>query len=83
MLITPQTPIQFLLDHLQHLGWGVVIAGVLRVVWWLRGAKEKAEAVFLQTTNHMPHSLDRIDRNIAVLVGLQGGKAIMKEEDEN
>lgn len=82
MLITPPTPFQFALDHLQHLGWGIVIIAVVRVVWWTRGAKEKAEEVYKQTTNHLPHSLDRIDRNIAILVGIQGGKAITKEEDE-
>jgi len=83
MLVTPQIPIQFALDHLQHVGWGVVILYGARIVWWTRGAKAKAEQVYTQTTNHMPHSLDRIDRNIAILVGIQGGTAVTKGEDEN
>lgn len=76
--MSPETPLQFALNHLQHLGWAAVISGIVTGVWWLRGAKEKAESVYKQTTNHMPHSLDRIDRNIAILVGIQGGKAVTK-----
>lgn len=78
-----QTPFQFVLDHLQHLGWAAVISGIVSGVWWLRGAKEKAKEVYKQTTNHMPHSLDRIDQNMAILVSLQGGKAITKAQDES
>lgn len=78
----PLTPLQFGLNHLQHLGWGAVISAIVSAVWWLRGAKEKAQEMYRQTTNHMPHSLDRIDRNIAILVGMQGGKAITKEDNE-
>lgn len=76
------TPLQFVLDHMQHLGWAAVISFLVTAVWWLRGVKDKAEQVYRQTTNHMPHSLDRIDRNIAILVGIQGGSAITKQEDE-
>lgn len=80
-MIEAQTPLQFFLDHLQHLGWGVVIAAIIRIVWYARGAKEKADEVYKQTTNHMPHSLARIDKNIAILVSLQGGKPEVDEED--
>jgi len=76
-----QTPFQFVLDHLQHLGWGVIILAIIRVVWWGRGAQQKIEEVYTQTTNHIPHSLDRIDRNISLLVSLQGGKPVVEERD--
>lgn len=74
LVTTPQTPFQFGLDHLQHVGWGMVILALIRVVWWTRGTAVKAEEVYKQTTNHMPTDLKRqtallvnLDKNIAIL----------------
>ena len=62
---------------------------MLRLIWLsfqagssINELKTKAEQVYTQTTNHMPHSLDRIDRNIALLVSLKGAKPVLPEDEE-
>jgi len=89
LLENPSTPLQFASDHIHMLGWGTVMVFMLRLIWIsfqagssLNELKTKAGQVYTQTTNHMPHSLDRIDRNIALLVQLRGGQPALPEKDE-
>lgn len=89
LLENPSTPFQFVSDHIHMVGWGTVMLVMLRAIWlsfkigsYTFEVKSKAEEVYTQTTNHMPHSLDRIDRNIALLVSLKGAKPVLPGDEE-
>lgn len=70
------TPIQFVLDHLQHIGWGAVILMVIKTTRFITKteielAKTKAEwdDMVKQTTNHMPSMLKSIDMSLRIMSG--------------
>jgi hypothetical protein len=82
------TLLEWVFNHLPHVGWTAIILAVGRGVWWLRGVKEKANEVYVQTTNHMPHELAaqtklliNIDKNMALLA--HGKEAILDSDDSH
>jgi hypothetical protein len=59
------TPLEYVITHLQALGWPAVIAGIVWVVRFinraeikLTDASNKFNEVHLAVTNHMTHSVE-------------------------
>lgn len=60
-------PFQFLLDHLQHVGWGAILVLVWKVSRFITRKEKEWDTVVVMTTNHMPHVLMSMDTSLRIM----------------
>lgn len=60
-------PLQFILDHLQHVGWMAIIGGCWKAARMITKKENEWDKVVKNTTNDMPHMLRSIDTSLRVI----------------
>jgi len=62
--MTPQTPFNWVSDHLHMIGWPALVYAVWRITAFLADVKGRAQRAEEQLTNHLPSTLKDVKCSI-------------------